>query len=399
MLAEIDFRMQLIEVTDKKLEKEWVLFPTRLYKEDPLYIRPIDQEIKDVFDQKSNRVFNFDNSEAIRWILQKGGETIGRIAAFVNGKTLGTEDQPTGGCGFFDCIDNQEAANTLFDAARDWLATRDMEAMDGPINFGERDKNWGLLIDGFAQQNYGMLYNAPYYQKLYENYGFQLYFNQYTYGRVVDASKDFDERFYQRAQQAFDNPDISFRYIKKKDFDKAAVYFHEVYTQAWGGHSGVKPMSLEQAQKMFKKLYPIADERLIYFGFHKDRPISFFLSIPELNQLFKYVNGNMNWWGKLKFAYHMKMGHCGKMLGLVFGVIPEFHGQGVESAMVIAYTDIAWKQGLPYKTIEMNWIGDFNPKMMKVCEQLGADIWRTHATYRYLFDREKPFNRCAIIGD
>lgn len=396
MLAEIDFRMKLIEVTDQKLKKEWVLFPTQLYKGDPLYIRPIDKEIEEVFDPKSNRVFNFEKSEVIRWILEKDGKTIGRIAAFINGKTLSSEEQPTGGCGFFDCIDDQDAANMLFDAARGWLAARGMEAMDGPINFGERDKNWGVLIDGFAEQNYGMLYNAPYYQKLYENYGFQLYFNQYTYGRVVDGSTDLEPRFYERAKQALDNPDITFRYIKKKDFDKAAVYFHEVYTQAWGGHSGVKPMSLEQAQKMFKKLYPIADEKLIYFGFHKERPISFFLSIPELNQLFKYVDGNMNWWGKLKFAYHMKMGHCKKMLGLVFGVIPEFHGQGVESAMVVAYTDIAWRQGLPYKNIEMNWIGDFNPKMMRVCEQLGAEIWRTHATYRYLFDREKEFKRCPI---
>lgn len=396
MLAEIDFRMKLIEVTDQKLKKEWVLFPTQLYKDDPLYIRPIDKEIEEVFDPKSNRVFNFEKSEVIRWILEKDGKTIGRIAAFINGKTLSSEEQPTGGCGFFDCIDDQDAANMLFDAARGWLAARGMEAMDGPINFGERDKNWGVLIDGFAEQNYGMLYNAPYYQKLYENYGFQLYFNQYTYGRVVDGSTDLEPRFYERAKQALDNPDITFRYIKKKDFNKAAVYFHEVYTQAWGGHSGVKPMSLEQAQKMFKKLYPIADEKLIYFGFHKERPISFFLSIPELNQLFKYVDGNMNWWGKLKFAYHMKMGHCKKMLGLVFGVIPEFHGQGVESAMVVAYTDIAWRQGLPYKNIEMNWIGDFNPKMMRVCEQLGAEIWRTHATYRYLFDREKEFKRCPI---
>ncbi|MGB0916789.1 MAG: hypothetical protein ACPGU4_04305 [Flavobacteriales bacterium] len=389
--------MQLIEVKTKQQESEWIEFPVHLYKNDPLFIRPIDAEIKEVFDKDKNRFYSYEKSETVRWLLQQEGKTIGRIAAFINGKTCDTEDQPTGGCGFFDCIDDQAAANVLFDAAKNWLTERGMEAMDGPINFGERDKNWGVLIDGFAEQNYGMLYNAPYYQKLYESYGFGLYFNQLTFGRVVDGSKDLDDRFYERAQQALNNPDISFRYIKKKDFDKAAVYFHEVYSKAWGGHKGVKPMTLQQAQKMFGKLKPIADERLIYFGFYKDEPISFFLSIPELNQLFKYVDGNMNWFGKLKFAYHMKMGHCKKMLGLVFGVIPEWHGKGVESAMVVAYTDIAWKQGLPYKTIEMNWIGDFNPKMMRVCEQLGAEVWRTHATYRYLFDREKPFERCPII--
>ncbi|MDP6908545.1 MAG: hypothetical protein QF371_03515 [Flavobacteriales bacterium] len=389
--------MQLVEVKTKAQANEWVLISVELHTNDPNFIRPVDQEIHDVFDPEKNRVFNLEGSKVIRWTLKNDGKNIGRIAAFVNGKTFNNETQPTGGCGFFECIDDQSAADHLFDAAKKWLTDNGMEAMDGPINFGERDKFWGVLIDGFVEQNYGMLYNPPYYQKLYENYGFQLYFRQYTYGRDVGKTKDFDERFYERAKQALDNPDISFRHITKKELEKAPQYFHDVYNAAWGGHSGVKPMTLQQCQKMFKKLKPIADLRLLYFGFYKDQPISFFISIPELNQLFKHVNGKMDIIGKIKFMYHKWTGSCNKMLGLVFGVIPEWHGKGVESAMVISFSDIAWNQGLPYKTIEMNWCGDFNPKMMRVCEQLGSEIVRTHATYRYLFDRTIPFERCPAI--
>ena len=160
--------MQLVHVSTSKQEDEWIGFPSILYVNDPFYIRNIDQEIRDIFDSKENRVFSEPKSDAIRWTLKKDGKTIGRIAAFVNGRTLGKETQPTGGCGFFDCIDNQEAANMLFDTAKAWLQLRGMEAMDGPINFGERDKFWGVLIDGFVPQNYGMLYNAPYYKDLLE---------------------------------------------------------------------------------------------------------------------------------------------------------------------------------------------------------------------------------------
>lgn len=390
--------MQLIEVNSKEQEKEWILFPVLLYKDDPNFIRHIDREVMDVFDRKVNKFYGHEGSETVRWLLQKDGQTIGRIAAFVNGKTARLEDYPVGGCGFFDCINDQQAANLLFDAARDWLKARGMEAMDGPVNFGERDKYWGVLIDGFEEQNYGMNYNAPYYKALFENYSFGLYFNQHTFGRSMSKEgNDLEPRFYERAQQALDNPDITFRYLRKNEFDRAHVYFHEVYTKAWGGHKGVKPMTLEQAEKMFKKLKPIADLRLLYFGFHRDRPIAFYLSMPELNQLFKYVNGNMNWWGKLKFLYHKWRGGNTKMLSIVFGVVPEWHGKGVESAIVVAYSKVAWEEGLPYTRVEMNWIGDFNPKMMHVCKQLGASIIRTHATYRYLFDREKPFERCPII--
>jgi hypothetical protein len=390
--------MQLVQVTTPELEAEWIEFPSVLYANDPMHIRNIDQEIRDVFNSEVNRVFKEPKSEVIRWILKKEGKTIGRIAAFVNGRTAFKENQPTGGCGFFDCIDDQKAANTLFDAAKAWLQIRGMEAMDGPVNFGERDKFWGVLIDGFVQQNYGMFYNAPYYKELFEGYGFQLYFKQYTYARDIRKTKDFEPRFYERAQWALDNPDLSFRHLTKADMPKAAAYFHEVYSKAWGGHSGVKPMSLEQCEKMFKKLRPIADLRLLYFGFYKEQPIAFFMSIPELNQLFKHVNGKMNLWGKIKFMYHKLTGSCNKALGLVFGVVPEWHGKGVEAAIVVAFSKLAWGKGLPYDTIEMNWCGDFNPKMMRVCEQLGGEIIKTHATYRYLFDREKPFERCPVIG-
>lgn len=390
--------MQLVEVKTRSEENDWIQFPVKLYANDPNYIRPIDQEVRDVFDPEKNRLFKIDESEAIRWMLIKEDETIGRIATFVNGKTLRSEKQPTGGCGFFDCIDDQPAADMLFTAARNWLAERGMEAMDGPINFGERDKNWGVLIDGFEQQNYGMFYNAPYYQKLYENNGFQLYFKQYTYGRGTDKSNDLKDEFYRRAQRALDNPDITFRHLTKKDLHRAPEYFHEVYNRAWGGHVGVKPMSLRQCELMFKKIRPIADLRLLYFGFYKDEPISFYISIPELNQLFKHVNGKMNLLGKIKFMYHRWTGSCTKMLSLVFGVVPEWQGKGVESAMVVAFSDLVWVKSVPYTKVEMNWIGDFNPKMHRVCEQLGASIVRTHATYRYLFDREKKFERHPILS-
>lgn len=388
--------MEIIEVKDRRTEKEFNDMQVDIYRDHPNWIRPIDQEINDTFDKSKNRLYG-EGGEAIRWVLRDGGKTIGRVAAFVNPRTVEADTYRVGGLAFFECIDNQDAANLLFDTAKEWLEKRDIKAMDGPINYGERDKFWGLLVDGFTEPNYGMFYHPPYYQKLFEGYGFQVYFYQYTYGRVFDQSKDFEPRFYEKAQQTINNPDFTYRYLEKSEYKDAPKYFLEVYTKAWGGHKGVKPLTIEQAEKIFKKLAPIADNQLLYFGFYKGEPISFFISIPEINQLFKYVNGKMDLLGKLKFVYHKWKGDCRKCLGLVFGVAPEFQGQGVESAMVVSFSKIAWGIGMPYDTIEMNWIGDFNPKMMKVAEQLGATIWKTHATYRKIFDSSIPFERYPIL--
>src|SRR5690606_16238399 len=99
--------------------------------------------IESVFDPKVNKAFRY--GEVVRWLLRHDdGSYIGRIAAFVNKKYSNKGDKvPVGGIGFFDCIDDQSAANVLFDTACAWLTTKGVKAMDGPINFGERDRWWG----------------------------------------------------------------------------------------------------------------------------------------------------------------------------------------------------------------------------------------------------------------
>jgi len=386
--------MKLIEVSMPAHQKAFIEMAVRLYKNEKNWIRPLDADIEGLFHKETNKLFR-NGAKSKRWLLQNDtGETIGRVAAFINPKMK--EKQPTGGLGFFECINDQKAAFLLFDTAKAWLESEEMEAMDGPINFGERDKWWGLLVDGFTEPNYNMPWNFGYYQKFFEDYGFQIYFKQFTYARNVQGL-GFDQKMIARAKVVTDNPAYEFHYLKGKELkEKAAEYFMTVYNKAWARHMG-KSLALKEAQMMFAKMKPIVDEKLIYFGFYKGEPVSFFIQIPEINQIFKHVNGKMDLIGKLKFLWYKTFSPPNKMLGLVFGVVPEHQGKGVESAMIITYNKMSCSSDFQYKTIEMNWIGDFNPKMMRVCEQLLADIYKTHHTYRFLFDREKPFERHRVF--
>src|ERR1035437_1849982 len=171
-------RMKVIEVVTKHDRQDFLDFPKRLYKRDPFWICPLDSGIESVFD--SNKNHTFAHGEAIRWILKDSeGNIIGRIAAFVDLIRSAANSQPTGGMGFFEVIENREAAFCLFNTASDWLSDRGMKAMDGPINFGENDNYWGLLVDGYTQQSFGMPYNKKYYKEFFEEYGFKNYFEQY----------------------------------------------------------------------------------------------------------------------------------------------------------------------------------------------------------------------------
>ena len=140
-----DRKFKLKAVVTPRDEREWLDLPKRIYKQYPQWICPLDNDIRKVFDKSRNELFA--DGEAIRWTAyDQSGNAVGRIAAFYDKEHAYSYEQPTGGCGFFEAIDDQELADTLFDAAREWLKARGMEAMDGPVNFGSRDSWWGLEV-------------------------------------------------------------------------------------------------------------------------------------------------------------------------------------------------------------------------------------------------------------
>ncbi len=387
--------MKVVEVKTKEDRKDFLEIAIKLYKGVPNWIRPLDHDIEDVFDPSKNKFFR--HGEACRWLLKSDeGKVIGRVAAFINHKTSKTFDQPTGGMGFFECINDKKAAFMLFDTCKEWLQERGMEAMDGPINFGDRDKWWGLLIEGWTEPNYGMPFHHAYYQSLFESYGFKLYFNQLTYARKVKIG-GLLPKVIEKADRIFANPDYRFGSLKIKELDKYAEYFRSIYNKAWVKHKGVGEMSEAQAKSIMKRLKPVIDEKILLFGFYKDEPVAFFLILPELNQIFKHINGKLNWLGKLIFLYHKLLKTNKKMFGVGFGVVPEHQGKGVEAAIVVHLTRYAWNDKFQYEDFEMNWIGDFNPKMMRVAEDVGGKIVKIHRTYRINFDPNKPVERAPMI--
>ncbi len=388
--------MQIQEVKTPKEIREFLLLPVRLYQSTPQWIRPLDAEIGAVFDNEKNK--SFRHGECIRWLLKsEQGETIGRVAAFILEKIVHKgNDQPTGGMGFFECINDQAAAFMLFDQCKAWLQAKGMEAMDGPVNFGSRDRWWGLLVEGFEKEpNYQCNYNFPYYQTFFEGYGFQLYFNQLTYSRKV--MEPLSERLYVKAKLVARDPNYNFRYIPKTELGRLAEYVRIVYNKAWANRAENPELSQAQAVLLVKQMKPIIDERLLWFGFYKDEPIAFFVSLPEINQIFKYVNGKLDWLGKLKFLWHKLRKTNKKAFGILFGVVPEHQGTGVDGALILASRELWQSNKVHYTDFEVNWIGDFNPKMIQVLEQVGGYVSKRHITYRKLFDETKPFKRHPFL--
>jgi hypothetical protein len=385
--------MKITEVNSQRTRKDFHDVARIINKDDDTWVCPLDKEIESIFEPGKNVFFN--HGEATRWLLYNDKNLlIGRVAAFIDRNTAYKQEQPTGGMGFFECNNDKQAAFLLFDTAREWLKKKGMEAMDGPINFGETDKYWGLLVNGFTHPSYEIAYNHPYYQALFESYGFQTYYKQE--GFHLDVTKELPPRFLKIAKWIAAKPDYSFKHFEWKNADQFSKDFCQVFNTAWVTFKeNFKPLETEYIKKTLKKAKAIIDEEFIWIAYNKDEPIAIYLMYPDVNQILKKLNGKLNLFTMLKFLYLKKKKTMTRARGVLMGVIPKFQGMGVESGIILNIADVMARKP-HYTEIEFSWVADFNPKMRKIFMAVESVPAKHYITYRYLFDRSKPFKRYPI---
>ncbi len=372
--------MQIILVKDKESKREFLNVVEHIYKDDKAFIRPLDQDIEKVFDANSNPFFK--HGQCVRWILKNNNnQTIGRVAAFINEKKAFNYEQPTGGMGFFECINNQEAAFLLFDTAKSWLQEKGMKAMEGPINFGENDTFWGLLVEGFTPASYGMNYHLPYYHQFFTAYGFETAYEQLT--NHINLTIPFPARFTKIANWVAAKPDYSFEHFKKSNADKYINDLMEIYNDGWKDFENFVPIKKETLKESFKQMEVIMDENLIWFAYANGEPASFVVIIPDANQMIKGLNGKLGLLEKLKFAYRRWVGVT-RMRAIVMGTKSSFQKLGLESALFIKLGEYVLPKN-QYTELELSWVGDFNEKMIAIHQATGATFGKRHLTMRKIF--------------
>ncbi len=387
----------LISVTDKNTSGKFVQMTKPLYKGVQNYVQPLDSDIENVFNPEKNAFFK--HGECQRWILEdEQKNVVGRVAAFIDRNILEVYEQPTGGMGFFECIKDEKAAFLLFDTCKAWLEKRGIQAMDGPINFGARLQWWGLHSKGDKRPVYGMFYHHSYYKDFFTNYGFKTFFQQYNY-RTILEEKSLNRIVLLKAKRVYRDKNFRTEFFSKKNIEKFVKDFTTIYNNTWVGEiPGVEEMSEKEVLEIFESMKPLIEERYIIFAYYGERPVGFFIMLPDANEILKSVNGKFTLKAKLKFLWYKYFQKNKTVIGQIFGVDREFQKRGVEAILIEKFSQLIFTGKEPFKYLEFNWIGDFNPRMQHLVEEhLAGKIYKTYTTYRYLFDRKKPFKRAEIL--
>lgn len=385
--------MKITRVSDRPTRKAFLDTARIIYENDDVWVCPLDDDIEAIFTPGRNPYFK--HGEVERWILTDDkGRLAGRIAAFIDRNLAWSYEQPTGGTGFFECINDRKAASLLFDTAKEWLSAKGMEAMDGPVNFGETDKYWGLLVDGFTHPSFEVPYNPPYYKDLFESYGFQKYYGME--GFHVDLTKPFPERYLKIAGWIAGKQGYEFRHFNWKEQEQFVKDFAEAFNKAWASFKiNFEPLETEYINGVLRKARIIVDEEFIWLAYYEGEPIGILLVFPDLNQILKHLKGKLNLLSRIKFLYFKKHNAMTRAKALLMGVIPKFQGLGIESALFLQLHKVLLKKP-QYKEIEMSWVADFNPKMRRTFISTGGIPVKKYITYRYLFDRSKEFRRYPV---
>lgn len=374
--------MIVTEVLSVGHQRAFLELPGKIYDSDSDYIRPLDKDIMDVFDPEINPLFK--KGACKRWLLwSEEGICIGRIAAFYKTKTDLASVRRVGGFGFFECIDDQLAANLLLDQARYWLEQMGVKVIHGPINFGSRHSWWGLYVNGEGKPNFCANYHPSYYRPLIENYGFTLNYRQFTFKfEQLEAPGNF----FKAIRKHFQEDDrYEFKPADPSKWLENAVTFQQLYNNTWAVEERQPPLRLEEVLNWMDKLKDVLDWRLIWFAYFNGEPVAFFVGIPELNhQLLQYVNGKIRFVDKFRLARRKWFNAYEKAYGMYYGVLEEFRDSKVGLGLIATMQD-AWMSRLkiPYRSIEFGWVGDYNPKMIKLMKMAGGEIVKTHQTYRY----------------
>ena len=302
--------MECIEVISTSDIKLFHLVIETVYASEKNYIPHLIEDVEAILSSPK------DHSNIKRWVILDNGKPVGRIAAFP------TLTLNLGGLGFFECINDESIAHKLFATGINWLNEQGITKVQAPINRGERDKYWGLLIHGFTPNNYQENYNPVYYKRLFETYGFVPDFNQITYR--IDKNNFDVQRISRLYNRVIQNSNFRFNHFDIRYMEQFAIDFATIYNLAWQHKAEHSVLSKERVLELFKEMKPVLQDNLIWMAYHGNEPIGFFVNILEINYALKYFKGKNSILGALQYFIKRKTNPPDTSRGIVFGIVPQY---------------------------------------------------------------------------
>lgn len=362
--------------------RAFIEFPWKVYRDNPYWVPPLISERIAFHDPDQNPFFEHASVEY--FLARRNGELVGTIAAFTNEAYNDFQRTNVGFFGFFEVLDDPEAASALLKTATVWARDAGHEILLGPAQFSTNDEV-ALLVDGFDDPpRILMTYNPSRYVEYLVNGGFQKAKDLLAYAASMDDFvRNTPDKLLRVVEKVKNRRKLTVRNINMKEFELEVERFKQVYNQSWARNWGFVPMTDAEIQHLAENLKPIIDPDLVFMVEFEGEVIGVSLSLPDLNQplLKAYPRPGMpESWTMLKLLWHWKVRREIDWLRVfALGVHPEFRGMGVDAMMYLETARAAISKG--FKWAEMSWILEDNEMMKRAIRLLGGEVYKTHRMY------------------
>lgn len=358
--------------------KTFLKVPFLVYRDDPNWIAPLEFERKNFLS--SDNPF-FLHAEANYWVAYQGNSPCGRISAQIDKSVHQSFDSKLGHIGMFECINDQNVADMLMNAAESWLRQRGMMRAQGPFNLSV-NQECGVLVKGFDTPPMIMMGHAlPYYQKLYERAGYRKAKDLLAYG--LDIPRGFSDKVLRFVEMAKKNPKIRIRDIDMKNYEQELQTFFNIFNDAWSGNWGFVPFTEAESRYTAKNMKILIAEHRVRICYFKDEPVAFMVTLPDINSVIKDFNGKLFPFNVFKFLWRIKAHHPERVRVPLMGVRKKVQGSLVGACMVFLMIETIREQVAKRggKFAELSWILEDNLPMRKILEEIGCYVYKTYRIY------------------
>jgi len=368
--------ISITPVDDKKQRAKFIDFPHDLYENDPNYVPEIFLGQDDLLNSAKHPFYK--HSSVQPFLAYRDGKIVGRIAAIWNVHHNEFNQVSEGQFGFFDCIDDQDVANALFDAAIDWVKAKGGNTIVGPIN-QSTNESCGLLVEGFDMPPMAMMiYNRPYYMDLINNFGFTKKVDLLAYRIETKQANQRSVQLLERLEDRLNRSGIVLRQINLKDFKNEVKKIKKVYNKAWDKNLGFVPMTDEEFAWVAKDLKMIVDPRFCIIAEKDNEIVGFSVAIPNINEiLIKIKRGRLLPTGIFKILFGKKKIKWLRVMML--GVLEDYRKLGIEACLYGRIIKNAKLYGI--EGAECSWMLEDNYMMNHAIEQINAALYKRYRLF------------------
>jgi hypothetical protein len=359
--------------------REFIELPFRLHSTSEQWVPPLRLERRVFHSRRMNAYFK--HAGAQEFLARRDGRVVGRISAQVDGAYDAQHGAGTGMFGFLELEDDPEVAHALVAAAQGWLAERGRHHMIGPMDYTMNDE-CGVLVEGFERvPMIKQPWHPPYYQRRCEEAGLTKAVDLWMWELVIDDREKILPIIFELSEQAETKHGIQLRHMRRRDLPKEIKVFGEVYNAAWKRNWGFVPYSESDLKHLAEELQLVFDRNWFMFAQKDGETIGTAITLPDINQVLKKMNGRVlpfGWWHFLRRAKIIDRVRVGFL-----GVKPEYQHTGTAARFYVEHFDMA--KVTPQKWGEMGWILETNRSMNRGMEAMGGRVVKRYRVYESRF--------------